>query len=78
MSKFLCWRDSLGYSFEKAVVSHKAFTVEETAVILSLVQVYSAAFDWAAFQLLRIGDEKYTFIFQLVGGYHKTIKVIVK
>lgn len=78
MSKFLCWRDTLGYSFEQSVVSHKSFTVEEVAVILSIAEVYSSAFDWAAFQLLRIGDDKYTFIFQLVAGVHKTIKVWVK
>lgn len=78
MSKFLCWRSNSRLTFEESVVAHKAFTVEEVAVILSLVEVYSSCFNWAAFQLLRIGDEKYTFIFQLVGGVHKTIRVSVK
>lgn len=78
MSKFLCWRNTSRQTFEQSVVSHKSFTVEETAVILSLVDVYSSCFDWAAFQLLRIGDGKYTFVFQLVGGCFKTIKVWVK
>lgn len=78
MSKFLCWRSNSRLTFEESVIAHKAFTVEEVAVILSLVEVYSSCFNWAAFQLLRIGDEKYTFIFQLVGGIHKTIKVWVK
>lgn len=78
MSKFLCWRNSSRLSFEESVVAHKSFTIEEVAVILSLVNVYMKCFDWAAFQLLRIGDGKYTFVFQLVAGCHKTIKVWVK
>ena len=78
MPKFLCWRNNSRLSFEQSVISHKSFTVEEVAVILSLVDLYSSAFDWAAFKLLKIGDEKYTFVFQLVGGIHKIIKVWVK
>lgn len=78
MSKFLCWRSDSRLTFEESVISHKSFTVEEVAVILSLVEVYSSCFNWAAFQLLRIGDEKYNFTFQLVGGVHKTIKIEVK
>lgn len=77
MAKFLIWRDNRRCTFEQAVCSHKAFSVEEVAVILSIYNVYSSCFDWAAFQLLRIGDEKYTFIFQSTCG-HNSIKVSVR
>lgn len=77
MSKFLCWRSTSRVDFESAVVSHKAFTVEEVAVILTIVRVYMNCFDWAAFELLRIGDDKYTIIFQRVRECD-TIKISVK
>lgn len=76
-SKFLCWRSYSRLTFEECVVSHKSLTVEEVAVILSIYQVYAACFDWAAFQLLRIGDGKYTFIFQRLANGVNTVKVTV-
>lgn len=75
--RFLVWRDNSRLSFEQAVISHKSFTVEEVAVILYVYNVYSACFDWATFQLLRIGDAKYTFTFQSVAGCFNSIKVEV-
>lgn len=75
--KFLCWRSNTRMSFEDAIVSHKSFTVEEVAIILSICQVYASCFDWAAFQLLRIGDGKYTFIFQRMPNGVNTIKITI-
>lgn len=76
-NKFLCWRSNSRLSFEECVIAHKSFTIEEVAVILSLYSVYSSCFDWAAFQLLRIGDEKYTFIFQRIPNGVNTVKITV-
>lgn len=76
-SKFLCWRSNSRLTLEKCVVAHGAFTVEEVAIILSICQVYSSCFDWAAFQLLRIGDEKYTFIFQRLPNGVDSIKITI-
>lgn len=77
MSRFLCWRSNYRQSFEEAILSHKSFTIEEVAVIMSIYDVYSSCFDWAAFQLLRIGDGKYTFIFQRMVNGVNTIKVTI-
>lgn len=77
MSRFLCWRSNSRLSFEESVVAHKSFTIEEVAVIMSIYHVYSSCFDWASFQLLRIGDRKYKFIFQLFPNGVKTVKICV-
>lgn len=58
-------------------MAHKSFTIEEVAVIFSIYQVYASCFDWAAFQLLRIGDGKYTFIFQRIANGVKTVKISI-
>lgn len=76
-SRFLCWRSNTRLTFEECVVTHGSFTIEEVAVILSIYSVYSSCFDWAAFQLLRIGDGKYTFIFQRMPNGVNTIKITV-
>lgn len=77
MTRFLCWRSNYRQSFEEAILSHKSFTIEEVAVIMSIYHVYSSCFDWAAFQQLRIGDGKYTFIFQRMVNGVNTIKVTI-
>ena len=77
MSRFVCWRSNYRQSFEEAILSHKSFTIEEVAVIMSIYGVYSSCFDWAAFQLLRIGDGKYTFIFQRMVNGINTVKITI-
>lgn len=77
MKKFCVWRSNMRLSVEDVVTSHKSFTVEEVAVILSIIGVYKRCFDWAAFELLRIGDHKYRIVFQRVTLDLCTIKIEV-
>lgn len=78
MAKFICWRTNMSVSFESLVRGHKGLDNCEKDLILFMVEMYSRVFDWASFQLLRFGDEKYTYIFQKYANDIICIKVFVK
>jgi hypothetical protein len=73
--RFVCWRSSYSVSFEDCVNEHSTFSDDEKCLIIGLVNMYLSAFDWAGFQLLRIGDSKITIILQKDPSGLKTIKV---
>lgn len=54
---------------------HSSFTEDEKCLVIGLVNMYLSAFDWAGFQLLRIGDSKITIILQKDPSGLKTIKI---
>ena len=73
--RFVCWRSSYAFTFEELVNKHNSFTEDEKCLIIGLVKMYLGAFDWAGFQLLRIGDSKITIVLQKDPSGLKTIKV---
>lgn len=73
--RFICWRSNYRTSLEDLVNNHSLLEDYERRNILFLVSLYAHVFDYSSFQLLRIGDDKYCFIFQLTPDGVRTIKI---